>query len=204
MKWIHTLLDVIFPPRREELLVATLDEKGIAKIFHPMNTIHGWSIAPYDDERVRALVWEAKYHRNPRALAHIGTALTRACSLHLPNATHIVPIPLSKERERSRGYNQMTEALSHSTLPLPCTLLENVLVRTRETVPQTQLARKQRLTNVVGCFSVPHNKKHLVQGAHIVVMDDVITTGATLTEARRTLLRAGAASVQVLAFARSI
>jgi predicted amidophosphoribosyltransferase len=97
----------------------------------------------------------------------------------------------------------VTEALKASIRkPLPH-ILEDALLRTRDTVPQTQLSRKQRLTNVVGCFAVASEVRTQIHGAHIVIIDDVITTGATLAEARLTLLRAGASRVDVLAFARS-
>jgi ComF family protein len=203
MEWIRALLDVILPPRQEELLVRTLDTYDVAALCDVQNSLHGWSIAPYDDPRVRALVWEAKYHHNEHALTLIGHALFRALNEHIQKPVCIVPIPLSERRARERGYNQVAEALRLGAQDSHLAILPHALTRIRETVPQTQLTRKQRLTNVVGCFAVSDDALPHVKGAHVVVVDDVVTTGATLREARLALMRAGAAKVEVLAFARS-
>jgi ComF family protein len=203
MEWIRALLDVLLPPRHEELVVRALNVDDVADFFDVQHSLHGWSVAPYDDVRVRALVWEAKYHHNEHALTLIGHALFRALDEHMQHPVCIIPIPLSERRTRERGYNQVAEALRLGAPNTHRLILPHALTRIRETVPQTQLARKQRLTNVVGCFAVSDDALPHLRGAHVVVVDDVVTTGATLSEARLSLLRAGAAKVEVLAFARS-
>ncbi len=81
------------------------------------------------------------------------------------------------------------------------TLLDDLLLKHRATAPQTSLTRAQRQENVSGVFSVPKGERHRIAGRRVLLIDDVITTGSTANAASRILLRAGAASVDVLAFA---
>jgi predicted amidophosphoribosyltransferase len=76
-----------------------------------------------------------------------------------------------------------------------------VLVRVKPTTPQVGLSRAQRATNVQGAFSVPEEARLWVEGRVVVLIDDVMTTGATLNAAAPALLRAGARRVDVLVFA---
>jgi ComF family protein len=110
----------------------------------------------------------------------------------------ILPIPLSPSRERSRGYNQSWELVRR----LPPTLgpaCWQTLTRTRDTASQMALPLTERERNVRGAFAVQRE----VAGLHLLLVDDVMTTGATLFEAARVLRKAGAASVTALALART-
>jgi ComF family protein len=197
MDFLRAVLAVVFPPRSEELLVNELTRMDMVPFIQPKE-VHGiHTLADYRDERVRALVWEAKYHHNQRALELIGSALAE--HVLASGSTFVVPIPLSPKRHRERGYNQVEEAL----LTQRALIDTHILARVRETLPQTQLPRAKRLTNVVGAFAVLPDARERVRGADIVLVDDVATTGTTLIEAQRTLLRAGAEQVSCLAFARS-
>jgi len=89
----------------------------------------------------------------------------------------------------------------HITLPdIP--IETDVLIRTKATVPQTDLDRRQRFKNVKGAFSLRFPEK--VYGKKLLVVDDVYTTGATVNECARTLLKFGAKQVDVLTLARAI
>ncbi len=111
--------------------------------------------------------------------------------------TLLVPIPLSRERIKERGYNQtekIAEALSTMADSASFTLETKALIKIRHTQPQMSVSdKKKRLEHLTGAFSVPNPS--LVIGRDIVLIDDVTTTGATITEARKTLLRAGARQV---------
>ena len=122
----------------------------------------------------------------------------------------LLPVPLHPQKFRSRGFNQsyllirswqaVANAM-HITLPdIP--IQTDVLVRTKVTVPQTGLGRRQRLKNVKGVFSLRFPEK--VYGKKLLVVDDVYTTGATVNECARTLLEFGAEQVDVLTLARAI
>ncbi|MDE2867641.1 MAG: ComF family protein [Chloroflexota bacterium] len=111
----------------------------------------------------------------------------------------VVPIPLAASRERQRGYNQgrllAAEIARHLDCPLDC----NVLIRLRDTPPQTSLPRARRLNNVRGAFRALRK----LSGTRILLVDDVTTTGATIEAATRALRRRGAVWVGALALART-
>ena len=115
----------------------------------------------------------------------------------------IVPVPLSATRLRERGFNQ-SSAIARALAPLWNTLVwENVLVRTSATVSQTQLTPGERKSNVAGAFSVPESALGEVHGAHIVLLDDVVTTGATLHACASSLFAAGARTISYMTFGRA-
>jgi ComF family protein len=122
----------------------------------------------------------------------------------------VLPVPLHPRKFRSRGFNQSYllihrwKAIARAMqIPLAeISILTDVLIRTKATVPQTGLGRAQRLKNVKDAFRVQFPEK--VYGAKVLVVDDVYTTGATANECARTLLKSGAAHVDVLTLARVI
>ena len=117
----------------------------------------------------------------------------------------LVPAPLHPSRLRKRGYNQSEVfckgiAKMHATLDLK---VENLLIRKRPTPTQTALTKKDRILNVRGAFEVSKKLKNKIdKGAKIVVVDDVMTSGATLNECARTLKKCGFKNVRAFAFAR--
>jgi ComF family protein len=113
----------------------------------------------------------------------------------------VIGVPLSPKRERSRGFNQadiFAEALS-KRLAIPNGA--DILIRVKETKPQFNLDRKDRLHNISGAFKVKH--PHKVSGQRFLLVDDIYTTGSTTLECTRVLLEAGAKNVSVLTLARS-
>lgn len=112
----------------------------------------------------------------------------------------VLPIPLSKERMRERGYNPSAQLAKHFHTGKHQL---HALVRTRHTSAQSDLTRAQRLRNLRHAFAVPSALRHHITGKTVLLVDDVMTTGATLTMATRCLLNAGAANVHVLCMART-
>lgn len=110
-----------------------------------------------------------------------------------------LPVPLHPRRLRERGYNQALELLRPITAALRLPLAIDALRRERETTPQTGLDAVARRRNLRGAFAVDGDA---VAGRCVLLMDDVVTTGTTASEAARALLRAGAREVRVLAAAR--
>jgi ComF family protein len=111
----------------------------------------------------------------------------------------VVPVPLSAERLRSRGYNQALEIARHVARATGTRLAAELCERRRDTRAQMELPLAERARNVRGAFNCPR----LVAGAKIAVLDDVMTTGATLDEIATALKRAGAARVENWVVART-
>ncbi len=122
----------------------------------------------------------------------------------------IVPVPLHIKRFRKRGFNQtyllIKEWLSFAdvfNIKLPHSKIErNVLIKNKQTEPQTGLDRKQRQANIKNAFSIGNSSK--ITGKTILLVDDVYTTGATANECAKVLLNEGAKSVDVLTLARGM
>ena len=117
----------------------------------------------------------------------------------LPIPDMIIPVPLHKRRLRWRGFNQAEELAYALDLHIP--ILTDILVRKRYTVPQVSMGSKAaRQQNLINAFYVDH--PHRIQDKNILLIDDIMTTGTTLTECARTLKSAGARSVHCLVLAR--
>ncbi len=112
----------------------------------------------------------------------------------------LVPMPLSAERLRTRGFNQALELARVLSRALAVPVNAGLCVKTRETPPQSRLPWKERRKNIRGVFVVQAN----LDGRHVAVVDDVLTTGATLNELARNLKRAGAATVTGFVVARTV
>jgi len=120
-----------------------------------------------------------------------------------PSALRLVPIPLSRERLRERGYNQSWELTRRIGRALSLEARADTLFRVRDTGRQLALHRQARSANLQGAFVVTPRHAAWVRGASIALVDDVLTTGATAEAATRTLLAAGAREVQLWVVART-
>ncbi len=143
------------------------------------------------------LVHSLKF-RGELALAPLLAELLAAC-ISGSNVDCVIPVPLSAERLRSRGYNQALEIARHVAHASGTKLATDLCERRRDTPAQMELPLAERAKNVRGAFHCPR----LVAGARVAVLDDVMTTGATLDEIAGTLKRAGAARVENWVIART-
>ena len=122
----------------------------------------------------------------------------------LAEADLLIPVPLHRGRLIWRRFNQ-ANALAESIARACGRKVDPfALIRVKPTVPQVGLSRAQRASNVQGAFAVPEEAQLSVEGRAIVLIDDVMTTGATLNAAARVLLCAGAKRVDALVFARVV
>jgi len=157
----------------------------------------------YDDV-ARTLVHSLKYQDRTDLAPAMGRWMARAGRNLLEGADMLVPVPLHWRRAWRRRYNQ-SGALARVIEGQTGVLVNGeVLRRVRATEQQIGLSRAQRATNVQGAFQVSTDRQSDVQGRRIVLIDDVLTSGATVDACARALLRAKAAQVDVLVFARVV
>lgn len=118
--------------------------------------------------------------------------------LNQANKDHVLmPVPLHKSRLRSRGYNQAYE-IAKELAKYSGYKLDTSLIRQKDTQMQAQLKFKERAKNVRGAFSLANN----FHQERVILVDDVMTSGNTLSECAKTLIKSGVKSVKVLVFAR--
>jgi len=115
----------------------------------------------------------------------------------------IVPIPLASARKRERGYNQSELIARGLSRRWRIPVWDGAVVRSRETGSQTRLTPEQRQGNVAGSFKIWRGKPDSLEGAHIVLVDDVVTTAATLNECAKVLYGAGARIISYVTFGRA-
>jgi ComF family protein len=153
----------------------------------------------------QAIVHALKYHGWHAAAGGMARRMAR---LEWPadvrgERAALVPVPLSAPRERERGYNQ-SERLARALAPewrIP--VWGHVLTRARHTVTQTRLTPEQRLVNVSGAFRVPESARAALRRSHVVLVDDVVTTAATLNACAAALHAAGARVISFVTFGRA-
>jgi ComF family protein len=142
-----------------------------------------------------ALVHALKFRGELALAPFLGKLLSKA--IQNQDVDRVIPVPLSSQRLRERGYNQAVEIARHLA---PAKMDIDLCVRERDSTPQMQLPWDERQRNVRGAFRC----RRALLGTRVAVVDDVMTTGATLDEMARTLKRAGAAQVVNWVVARTL
>ena len=150
---------------------------------------------------MRTLIQQFKYADRHDARLLFGRWLVEAGRDLVGETDMVVPVPLNRWRLLSRRFNQAAilavEVSRGTALPMELHLLQ----RARFTNSQVGLTRDQRRRNLAGAFRVPRGKRALLEGRRVLLIDDVITTGATVEACARVLRQAGASRVDVLALA---
>jgi ComF family protein len=154
------------------------------------------------DEIARTLVHALKYGDRLDLAPTMGQWMAAAGRELLTEADALIPVPLHWRRLWSRRFNQagaLAQAISRAG---GVTVVDGALKRVKATAQQVGLSKAERAANMQGAFRVPD--KAPVAGRRLVLVDDVLTSGATSESCARALLRAGAANVDVLVFARVV
>ncbi len=154
---------------------------------------------PWDD-LVRRFKFDAALDLADTLARRLLDAIRRSGARH---PDRLLPVPLADERMRERGYNQAWELARRVAPTMGCACDARLLLRTKETAHQLSLPPAERAANVRGAFTVEPRRRQDLRDRDVAVVDDVMTTGATLAEVARTLLQGGAASVQVWVLART-
>jgi ComF family protein len=197
----------IAPPYCERLGIPFVSDPGpgvlsMEAIADPPAYGRARAAARYDDV-ARDLVHRLKYGDRLDLATAMGRWMARAGRDLLDDADALVPVPLHWRRLWGRRFNQaaaLAGAASAGRIPV----LTAALKRRRATTQQVGLSRSARAVNVQGAFMVTEEGKAAIYDKRIVLVDDVLTSGATVDACARALLRAGARNVDVLVFARVV
>jgi len=221
MPFLNTILDIVFPVKcilcgktGMDLCLDCLKEAPSAE-----RESAKWIFPSYDYRHpaIKKSLWLLKY-KNKKSLASIFAEIIYDKILEelselsiLENFTNpiLIPIPLSPKRYHERGYNQaelickelikindLRESVDDPYLShgVNMKLEKNILIKIKETEHQARIKnRNERLKNLIGSFAIKNSE--LIKNRNVILIDDIITTGATLNEARKTLKQAGARKV---------
>jgi ComF family protein len=162
----------------------------------------GASLGPYDGA-LRVAVHELKYRSRRRVAGRLSEAMLGLPRVRqvLAGAAALVPVPLHPRRARTRGFNQSELLARELGRRAGVRTAASALVRRKDTPPQTGLSAAARRANVRGAFAVRHVSQ--VAGKAVVLVDDVLTTGATADACARALLAGGARRVDVYTVGRT-
>lgn len=206
----EAILDAIFPRSKEERQALSLSASEIIRRAPLVERLPSWQHAAlaYRHPLVHTLINLLKYKNSQRAAKLCAEILWHELPYllqeSLPGERYLlVPIPTSESRLRERGYNQ-TERIAEKLIQLQGDsgplVLSPLFIKERDTLPQTGTkGRTERLANIRNSFALKNNSE--IKKARIILIDDVITTGATFAEARKVLEKAGAKEVLALAVA---
>ena len=213
MRFLNTILDIIFPARcmvckktGSDLCLSCLSkapaaERESAEWIFP--------IFDYRDPIIKKSLWLLKYNGKKR-LANVFAEIIYEKILEELSELSVmenfidpvlIPIPLSPKRYRERGFNQaelickeIIKINSQRNGGIKIKLENNILIKPKDTEHQAHIKdRRERIKNMAGTFAVKNNE--IVKNRNIILIDDILTTGATLTEAKKVLKNAGARKV---------
>lgn len=143
------------------------------------------------------LKYRGEYEIGIRIGQHFGSLLKNATNFK--NLDYIIPVPLHPNRKNQRGYNQSAQFAIGLSESLECPTREDILIRTKETITQTTKNRIERNQNIQAAFKL--QRPDLVKGRHVLLVDDILTTGATLEACALTLQQSELVSISMATIA---
>jgi ComF family protein len=155
-----------------------------------------------DGQVVPSIIRRHKYGRDQSLSRALAQCLGDSLPLNGDDYDLVIPVPLHRQRLRWRGFNQAALLGFAVARKMDCMLDVTTLARIRDTPPQTSQDSAHRRQNVRGAFAV--TRPYRIVNRSLLLVDDVMTTGATLDECARTLLAAGARKVDVFTLARAV
>ena len=196
---LASIVDTLFPPAKSVRRLRGLTPETFRRLLQPNKVGAVVTLSPYQHQIIKAAITANKFHDSKLAATLLGALFDAWYQTQNPEIpTLFIPIPLSQKRLRDRGYNQVTRILENAA----CAHSNCAPLLTRElhSAPQTSLHRAERLTNIQGIFSYQEYEP-IAKYKRILILDDVITTGATLEEALKVLRQALGKSHQIIGVA---
>jgi ComF family protein len=183
-KLLTGLIDLLFPPSTGGKLLRDITPENLRLLHKPSIFGQIEYLSQYSESVIQAAIIENKFHNNKSASKILGILFNEWEVKQDKNIIYI-PIPLGEKRLRERGHNQVETflKLSNAKSKINTCLLKRVV----ETTPQSHLDKNARQKNMRGVFSFTGEKIDIASGTKIILVDDVVTTGATLMAARATL-----------------
>ena len=162
-----------------------------------------WAVCAYEGI-IRKCVHLFKYKAKLSLLKPINQLMSNFINIYLKSEKFdtIIPIPLHRIRLRERGFNQAELLAKEIATSTKLHISLKALKRTKPTLTQAGLSKTERFINLKGAFKI--NKNSDIEGKHILLIDDVFTTGSTINECAKVLLKAGAKSTDALVLAKGI
>lgn len=213
IRLIHKCLDLVFPNSCFECGAegGYLCPKCAIKIsgeqnFSKNGSLIIYSAADYKNPAVKKLIWRFKYRRCREAGNVLASLITNNISVlkSLSKEKSVfLPIPISKNKLRERGYNQSALIASALSTRIGVASAENILYKKFSTLSQVETkTKKQRMENLKNSFAICETAENYDKNNLIILIDDIITTGATLNEAAKTLRKAGFKKIIAVTAAR--
>lgn len=201
----NTILDYIFPETESEHFVRHMNIDDVRSL--PTSPTHHLYISlwQYQHPYVKEIIRHIKYYEDDRIIHMASQCLLQKIRELVPlsKPTILIPMPMTHKRLRERGFNQIERLadaiVAHATEHDRISHNPHILTKITETIPQTHCTRKQRLTNMRHAFSVMPDTH--IGDTHVILLDDVITTGSTMQEGVRALKAHGITHITCLALA---
>ncbi|MGV8145786.1 MAG: ComF family protein [Alkaliphilus sp.] len=168
---------------------------------HLSDSIRVFAITEYNST-IKKLIYKFKYNSQTYLAREMANIMARFLEDESLLFDAIVPVPLFDAKKRKRGFNQSELLSKYVSEDIKIDYLNNAIVRTKNTAIMHNLTKRERRENVRGAFSVIDSLPLL--NKHILLIDDIYTTGATIKECSKIILDAGAKKVTAMTFARSI
>ncbi len=208
---IDNLFYLVFPKTQSQMIVdlyfyKILNIKMSSMSFDTDYCKNITALTVYSNKHIKTLIHELKFNNNKKAAKFFADIFNdffieeyENIKLYHPNSdVIIIPIPLSKQRLKERGYNQVTRVLKQTSAKK--FINTKILSRNRDTKKQSLLTKTKRKANIKDAFSAIENTN---PDTVVLLVDDVVTTGATLEEARKTLKKSSYNDVYVIAFSKA-
>jgi ComF family protein len=162
----------------------------------------GFSLVPYESQ-VKTIFHEIKFQKKPWLLKVFLNLLSdfSGTAVRLSDYDLIVPVPLDWQKELERGFNQAESIAKMLQKQINYQIPIRQILKKKKTTPQSQLRRADRLVNLNGAFSI--RKRANLKGSHVLIVDDIFTTGSTINECAKLLREHGAEQVDFFTIARS-